>query len=79
MTSYDYNDPEDIRAEAERVREQGRAAARAGKTCLGAGGYRGGDPRAHFWRQGYAEVNCAHPDLPVRYRSPASRYPRRDS
>lgn len=68
--SFDYGDPERNQAERERVTEQGRAAARAGLTCFGAGGYMPGDSeRAHLWLTGFAEINPNHPDMRSRYRT----------
>jgi hypothetical protein len=52
------------------MKELGRIAARTGKTCFGAGGYKPGDiERAHCWLMGYAEINPNHPDMPARYRT----------
>jgi hypothetical protein len=69
---FDYGDPDRNRAEAERVKEEGRTAARNGASPFGAGGHKPGDMhRAHFWLLGFAEVNPAHPDLPERYRGVA--------
>jgi hypothetical protein len=67
---FDYGDKERNDAEAERVKQEGRAAAKAGQSPFGAGGYMPGDwLRAHYWRIGYREVNPNHPDLPGRYRA----------
>ncbi len=60
-------------AEADRLKEAGRSAARAGVTCFGAGGWKPGDElRAHYWLDGYAEIIPNHPDMPARYRTDGS-------
>jgi len=71
---FDYGTKETNDRERDRVKAEGRAAALAGETCFGAGGYKpGDDTRAMFWLQGYAEVNSNHPDMPARYRTDGGR------
>lgn len=58
---YDYGDKQRNDAERERVMEDGRIAARAGKSSFGAGGYKPGDSqRASDWLLGYREVIPSH-------------------
>jgi hypothetical protein len=72
---FDYGDPERNKAEAERCREEGRQAAREGKTNFGAGGYKPADMmRAGFWLQGWREVAAPRPELrPAKLRTQYQR------